>query len=319
MKFGDIPASDIRARINTELTSLGLEGTALTKTTDATVKTVQFMTREDRSLTLESPRFDIARKIDAIVEAFAPEELTKEQILAAAQKDPALFFCTPKQISTNIRDLAERFAPESVNSKQCLKAALRHPQLFGQDPETLERNVRDLARIYEKDGFTPRSYVEIALKQPSLFSNSPATIAGRIDTIIDAYKNGLVIFRKTPYDATAEQPLKPMFDFLATRAEVLTLGKDNLELRAIYAAQTGMTRSRIYKISRKEVEEELRARGYMAEQPAVTDAVPEEPAFQLPDESMWQTSGSAWQAEGLRRSSIAKRDPLLPVIPRSRS
>ena len=110
---------------------------------------------------------------DNIERSAAIFNLTKSQFLAAAFKQPALFYRNPEALSSVVERNAAQF---NIRKDQFIVAALRQPQLFYQKPETLSANVRESAVLL---GLTETQFIAAALKQPSLFYQKPTTLSSK--------------------------------------------------------------------------------------------------------------------------------------------
>jgi hypothetical protein len=128
-----------------------------------------------------------AAHIVGVVDRFAGEGLTIRKYLKAAFKRTALFTMNPNTISENIDGMVGRFADEGLITRAYLDAALKQPQLFSQSPATIAANIEGAVKRFAVYGLTMPMYIKAALKQPSLFSLSPETVAGHITGVIERF------------------------------------------------------------------------------------------------------------------------------------
>jgi hypothetical protein len=145
-------------------------------------------------------------------------------------------------------------------------AAEEHPTLLSLAPDKIIRNIDGVVKHFAKDGLTGDQYLDAAKKHPSLFFRKSETIIGHINQVIDMYKKGLLASdnrRQPEKDTSPHDPhdLKPVFDFLMSKPQLMCLSNDNYTLRAIYSANRPTPPS--FNILRKpkgKVEDELRKR-----------------------------------------------------------
>ncbi|MEM1535115.1 MAG: hypothetical protein QW199_01085 [Candidatus Pacearchaeota archaeon] len=192
---------DLEARIAQALRECGL-GEKEIKQVAGKIKTdVEFID----PIKADSSFWNFRSKLEKVIEAFSDEDLTYNEYLQAALKQPQLFCRSPDTIEFNIRDLVRRFEPEGLTTKPYLKAALKRPSLFYQSPDTIEFNIRDLVRRFEPEGLTTKAYLKAALKEPQLFCQSPKTIEFNIRDLVRRFEpEGLTV--KAYLKAALKQP-----------------------------------------------------------------------------------------------------------------
>lgn len=156
-------------------------------------------------LTADSPYFEFAKKIGAVVEQFKADGLTQEAYLAAALRRPELMFMNPATVIGNIDGMVKRFEAEGLTTRAYLDAALKRPAILDQSPETISNNLTGVVSTFQDSGMTVGSYLAASLKQPQLFQQVPDTIIGNIMGVVNHFANdGLT--RQAYVKAAIKQP-----------------------------------------------------------------------------------------------------------------
>ncbi|MEM2173643.1 MAG: hypothetical protein QXJ34_01420 [Candidatus Pacearchaeota archaeon] len=213
---------DLEARIAQALRECGL-GEKEIKQVAGKIKTdVEFID----PIKADSSFWNFRSKLEKVIEAFSDEDLTYNEYLQAALKQPQLFCRSPDTIEFNIRDLVRRFEPEGLTTKPYLKAALKRPQLFCLSPDTIESNIRNLVRRFEPEGLTTKAYLKAALKQPQLFCQSPDTIEQHIHFVQELEKRGVI---KIP------SKYGSVLEWLLANPKYMAYGSDHYRLKFYYA------------------------------------------------------------------------------------
>jgi hypothetical protein len=99
----------------------------------------------------------------------------KAKFISTAIKQPPLFYLDPLTIANNV---ARSAALLGLDSQTLTIAASRQPQLLSQKPETLNANIERSAALL---GIAKRDYTAAALKQPQLFCQKPETINANVE------------------------------------------------------------------------------------------------------------------------------------------
>ncbi len=169
------------------------------------------------SLLNSSALFDIRGKVTSVCDHFAGDGLTLDNYLCAALRRPQLFIKSPATIITNIERVAAHFSRYDLMRRRYLHAAVKTPLLFVTNPDTVIANVETVIQHFAGDGLNLRQYLQAALKQPQLFYRKPATTIRQMNYLIDLHRAGLLTF-PAQADASPDQPLRPLFELLLTRA-----------------------------------------------------------------------------------------------------
>jgi hypothetical protein len=192
MSEGDDNSQRILARIRQELDKLPLTEQQKQDVTPKLLNSVDFLDTDGGQsspgkLTPDSQLFLFSDKLQALVAHFESDGLTLSGYLAAALKQPRLFYRSPATITGHIEGVVHRFAAQGLTTRQYLDVALKQPQLFLRSPETIAANIEGVVQRFAGEGLTARQYFTAAVKQPPLFYRSPETIAANIEGVVQRF------------------------------------------------------------------------------------------------------------------------------------
>ena len=196
----------------------------------------------------------VIHNVEAVVEHFKEQGLTRANYLRAALRQPSLLSQTPATVIANVEGVVRHFAVYGATPEDYLGAVLRQPSLFCQSPKTIIANVEDVAQRFGSQGLTLDAYVKAALRQPSLFCQSPATVIGHVNMVAELWRGGRV---RIPHVGSGRSgaSLRPLFGFLTNKPSYFCLADDNYALRDIHGCITGKA-SRLT-LTRRSIEEDL--------------------------------------------------------------
>jgi molecular chaperone GrpE (heat shock protein) len=140
----------------------------------------------------DSTLFDYSSKIQAVVDHFAADDLTRTDYLKAAAKQAQLFTQSPQTIINNIEGVTDHFAKDGLTRTDYFKAAVKQGQIFTQSPQTIISNIEGVTDHFATDGLSRTDYLKAAAKQAQIFCQSPQTIISNIEDVTDHFaKDGL--------------------------------------------------------------------------------------------------------------------------------
>jgi hypothetical protein len=197
MSEGDDNSQRFLSRIRQELDRLPLTEAEKENAVPELLRAANFLdTRGGRTapggLDQDSPLFNFAPKITAVVTHFQNRGLTFQDYLAAAIKQPQLFYQSPATIASNIEGVVTHFAAHGLTTAEYLAAAVQAPSLFASSPATIASNIEGVVTQFAAHGLTTAEYLAAALRAPPLFVHSPAIIAANVGGVVErCADNGL--------------------------------------------------------------------------------------------------------------------------------